>query len=111
MRELARADVIRELTYTGRIFSGEEAFQYGFATRVCADPHAAALATARDIAGKSPSAIEAAKRVYNKTGALALAEALLLESVEQDGLKGGANQAEAIASQRDQRPARFVNAR
>ena len=57
MRHLAREDIVRELTYTGRIFSGEEAFQYGFATRVCADPRAEALATAREIASKSPDAI------------------------------------------------------
>ncbi|MGH6956439.1 MAG: crotonase/enoyl-CoA hydratase family protein, partial [Caulobacteraceae bacterium] len=29
MRHLVREDIVRELTYTGRIFSGEEAFQYG----------------------------------------------------------------------------------
>ena len=111
MRELARGDVIRELTYTGRIFSGTEALAYGFATRVCEDPHAAAMATAREIAARSPSAIEAAKRIYNQTGALSVADALLLESVEQDAIKGGANQREAIASQMEKRPARFVNAR
>src|SRR5688572_30682801 len=32
MRELARSDVVRELTFTGRIFSGEEALRLGFAT-------------------------------------------------------------------------------
>ncbi|MBL8382378.1 MAG: crotonase/enoyl-CoA hydratase family protein [Burkholderiales bacterium] len=111
MRELARADVIRELTYTGRIFSGEEALAYGFATRVCADPRAAAFETAREIAAKSPSAIEAAKRIYNRIGALSEAEALLQESVEQDAIKGGHNQVESVASQRDRRPARFVDAR
>ena len=39
------------------------------------------------------------------------ADALLLESVEQDGGKGGANQREVIASQMEKRPARFVTAR
>ena len=34
MRELARPDVVRELTYTGRQFSGEEALQIGFATQL-----------------------------------------------------------------------------
>ena len=111
MRELARGDVIRELTYTGRIFSGEQALAWGFATRVCENPHAVAMETAREIAARSPSAIEAAKRIYNQTGALSVADALLLESVEQDGIKGGANQREAIASQMEKRPARFVNAR
>ena len=111
MRELARADVIRELTYTGRIFSAEEALVYGFATRVCDEPHAAALATAREIANRSPSAVEAAKRVYNRVGDLNVPDALMQESVEQDVLKAGANQVEAVASERDKRPARFVNAR
>ena len=32
MRHLAREDVVRELTYTGRIFNGEEAQRYGFVT-------------------------------------------------------------------------------
>ena len=50
------------LTYTGRVFSGVEAHAYGFATRVCDDPHAEAMATAREIAARSPSAVEAAKR-------------------------------------------------
>jgi CheY-like chemotaxis protein len=44
MRHLAREDIVRELTYTGRVFSGEEAFSFGFATRIAADPRAAALA-------------------------------------------------------------------
>jgi enoyl-CoA hydratase/carnithine racemase len=111
MRELARADVIRDLTYTGRVFSGEEALALGFATRVCADPRAAAFETAREIASRSPSAVEAAKRVYNKIGSLSVAEAMLQESVEQDALKGGANQAEAVAAGRERRAPRFVNAR
>ena len=65
MRHLAREDIVRELTYTGRIFNGEEAHAYGFATRGRADPRAEALATAREIAGKSPDAIRAAKRILN----------------------------------------------
>src|SRR5690242_6218804 len=64
-RKLARADVLRELTFTGRIFSGQEAKEFGFATRVCADPYAEALATAREIANKNPHAIRAGKRLLN----------------------------------------------
>ena len=111
MRELARGDIIRELTYTGRIFSGVEAYAYGFATRVCENPHVEAMATAREIADKSPSAVEAAKRIYNRLPSLTVAEALQLESTEQDAIKGGANQVEAVAAGRDKRAARFVNAR
>jgi len=111
MRELARADVIRELTYTGRVFSGVEAHAYGFATRVCDDPHAEAMATALEIAARSPSAVAAAKRIYNRGSSLSVAEALLLESTEQDALKAGVNQVEAVAAGREQRSPRFVDAR
>jgi len=48
------------LTYTGRIFSAQEALSYGLATRICDDPRAAAFEVAREIAGKSPDAIRAA---------------------------------------------------
>src|SRR5499426_2414362 len=41
MRHLVREDIVRELTYTARIFSAEEALAYGFATRLTADPLAA----------------------------------------------------------------------
>jgi enoyl-CoA hydratase/carnithine racemase len=111
MRGLIREDLMRELVYTARIFSGTEALQYGFATRVCADPRAEAFATAREIAERSPSAIEAAKRLINNLPGRAMADILLSESVAVDGLKGGDNQREAIASQLEKRPPRYRNAR
>jgi len=58
-----REDIIRELTYTERVFSGEDAEHYGFATRVCEDPLAEALETAAQIANKNPDAIRAPKRL------------------------------------------------
>ena len=63
---LVRDDILRELTYTGRIFSAQEALSYGLATRVCDDPRAAAFEVAREIAGKSPDAVRAAKRLLNR---------------------------------------------
>ena len=111
MRHLAREDIVRELTYTGRIFSGEEALEYGFATRVETDPLTAALATAREIASKSPSAIEASKRILNAAVYAGEEEGLVLESVEQDALIGGANQIEAVMSQMEKRDASYTPAR
>jgi len=109
MRHLAREDIVRELIYTGRIFSGEEAFQYGFATRVCADPRAEALATAREIAGKSPDAIRAAKRILNDAVLVDPKTGLTQESVEQGRLIGSPNQVEAVMANLQKRAPAFVD--
>jgi enoyl-CoA hydratase/carnithine racemase len=107
MRELARSDVVRELTFTGRIFSGEEALRIGFATRVAADPLAEALQMAHEIAGKSPDAIRAGKRLLNASASHSAAEMLLAESVEQKALIGSPNQAEAVKANIERRAPRF----
>ncbi|MDQ0070677.1 enoyl-CoA hydratase/carnithine racemase [Variovorax boronicumulans] len=107
MRELARNDVVRELTFTGRIFSGEEALQIGFATRLSADPLAEALQMAHEIAGKSPDAIRAGKRLLNAAMSQSAAELLMAESVEQKALIGSANQAEAVKANIERRAPRF----
>src|ERR1700741_873512 len=49
LASLVRDDILRELTFTGRIFSAQEALSYGLATRVCDDPRAAALEMAPEI--------------------------------------------------------------
>ena len=107
MRELARNDVVRELTFTGRIFSGEEALQIGFATRLSADPLAEALQMAHEIAGKSPDAIRAGKRLLNAAMAQSAAQLLMAESVEQKALIGSANQVEAVKANIERRAPRF----
>jgi enoyl-CoA hydratase/carnithine racemase len=107
MRHLAREDVVRELTYTGRIFNGTEAQQFGFVTRVVEDPRAAALETAREIAAKSPDAIRAAKRILNDAVAVDATKGLMAESVEQQKLIGSANQLEAIMSNLQKRAANY----
>lgn len=108
LASLMRDDVLRELTYTGRIFSGREAYDYGLATRVCDDPYQAALETAREIAGKSPDAIRAAKRLFNNL-AVDPARALLAESVEQQKLMGKPNQVEAVRANIEKRAPMFVD--
>ena len=109
MRHLVREDIVRELTYTGRIFSGEEALRFGFATRVCADPRAEALATAREIAGKSPDAIRAAKRILNAAVLTDPKTGLTQESVEQGRLIGSPNQVEAVMSNLQKRAPAFAD--
>jgi enoyl-CoA hydratase/carnithine racemase len=109
LASLVRDDILRELTYTGRIFSAQEALNFGLATRVCDDPRAAALAMAREIAGKSPDAIRAAKRLLNNLS-VDPGPALLAESVEQSRLIGSPNQLEAVRANIEQRIPRFSDA-
>jgi enoyl-CoA hydratase/carnithine racemase len=102
LASLVRDDILRELTYTGRIFSAQDALSYGLATRICDDPRAAAFEVAREIAGKSPDAIRAAKRLLNNLS-VNPGPALLAESVEQTRLIGSPNQLEAVRANIEQR--------
>ncbi|SCB13423.1 Enoyl-CoA hydratase/carnithine racemase [Bradyrhizobium shewense] len=108
LASLVRDDILRDLTYTGRIFSAQEAMSYGLATRICDDPRAAALEVAREIAGKSPDAVRAAKRLLNNLS-VDPGPALLAESVEQQKLIGSANQTEAVRSNLEKRAAKYVD--
>ena len=109
MRHLAREDVVRELTYTGRIFSGEEAAALGFATRVCADPRAEALSVAREIATKNPHAIRGAKRLLNAAVDIGPAAGFLQETAEQIALIGSPNQVEAVMANMQTRDPVFAD--
>ncbi|MEY4249090.1 MAG: hypothetical protein RJA87_723 [Pseudomonadota bacterium] len=109
LRRLIRDDQARELTYSGRQFSGEEALSLGLATRVCADPYAEALAFARDVASKNPDAIRADKRLMNLADDGDQRAILLAESVEQSALIGTPNQIEAVLASMQKRAPNFVN--
>jgi enoyl-CoA hydratase/carnithine racemase len=107
MRLFARDDVVRELTYTGRIFSGTEAHELGFATHVSDTPLEDALTLAREIASKSPDAVQSAKKLYNDLPDRSDAEALLAESIVQDRLIGSPNQIEAVMAGMQKRDGNF----
>ncbi len=95
LTELVRADVLRDLVFTGRIISGVEAHALGLATHVCDDPLAAARALAAQIAASSPDAIRAGKRLLNGASPVRAPEILIAEAAEQKALIGSANQREA----------------
>lgn len=107
MGELLRADVARELTFSGRIVEGDEAVQLGLATRVCGDPLADARALARQIASSNPDAIRAAKRLLNGASPVRADAVLLAESREQQALIGNPNQIEAVRAALEGRAPRF----
>ena len=109
LRRLVRDDVARELTYTGRVFSGSEAQQLGLATRLSADPYADALALAREIAARPPKAMRAAKRLLDLAQQADARAMLLAESPEQAALIGAPEQVEAVTARLEKRPAVFVD--
>jgi len=108
MRHLARADVIRDLTWSGRVISGAEALSLGFATRVCDDPYLAAMEYAQEIAGKSPHAIRAGKRLLKVMESADPAAVLMAESEEQTKLIGSANQRESVMANLQKREPDFA---
>ena len=111
MRGLVRDDVARELTWTGRVFSGEEAVAMGLATRVSSNPHEDALALAREIAGKNPHAIRAGKRLMNLAQSDATIDTVFLEETrEQVALIGSPNQIEAVMANLEKRDPAFADA-
>jgi enoyl-CoA hydratase/carnithine racemase len=107
LRDLVRGDVLRDLAYTGRIVSGEEAVALGLATHAVAEPREAALDAAREIASRNPHAIRAAKRLFNASDDAFAARLLLAESEEQASLLGSPNQREATRANIEKRPPVF----
>lgn len=108
--ELVGRDVAKELTFTGRIVSGEEAVQIGLATRADRDPLAAAIGMAKQIAGHSPHAIRAAKRLLNLAGRQDLASGFAAEQQEIRALIGSQNQVEAVTARFEKRDPTFAEA-
>ena len=106
-RGLVRDDILRELTYTNREFTGEEALGLGFATMVEADPLARATALADTIAAKNPQAIRGAKRLFRVMHEEGEDAILLAESREQDGIIRQPNQIEAVMAEMQKRPPQF----
>jgi enoyl-CoA hydratase/carnithine racemase len=108
-RGIVREDVLRELTYTNREFTGVEALALGFATMVDADPVGRAMALAAEIATRSPHAVRSAKSLFNRAADMQIDEILQAESHEQHRLIGSRNQQEAMRSQQEGRAGDFVD--
>lgn len=105
--KLVGLDVAKELTFTGRMVSGEEAVRIGLATRVADDPRAAALALAAEMVDKSPDALRQAKRLLNLSGTRPLADQLADERVTMGSLIGSPNQVEATMAYFEKRSPHF----
>ncbi|MGH2914620.1 MAG: crotonase/enoyl-CoA hydratase family protein [Solirubrobacteraceae bacterium] len=106
---LVGIDVAKELTFTGRVFDGAEAAHLGVVTRVADDPPVAARELAAQIAGRSPDAVRAAKRLYDESWTGEAQRTLALEAELQLGLIGSPNQLAAVAAGFASEPAEFVD--
>jgi enoyl-CoA hydratase/carnithine racemase len=106
---LVGLDVAKELTWTGRMVAGTEAVTLGLATRLSDDPRADALALAHEVAGKSPHAVRAAKRLIDASPTNTVAEQYAAERHEIAHLIGTPNQVEAVAAFFEKRNATFTD--
>lgn len=97
LRELTTIDVAKELTMTGRRFTGTEAKALGLVTRVCDDPLVEAQAFAETLKTRSPDAIAASKLLFNRTWTATDRVALDWETRLQKKIIGRYNQRAAIS--------------
>lgn len=79
LREVVAKDVALDLTFSGRIISGEEAHALGLITRLETDPLGAARALAEEIAARSPDATAGAKHLFHEAWGADEATALAAE--------------------------------
>lgn len=107
MPRLLRADVMARLIYTAEPVLVEQALAWGLVTEAAEDLMPRAFALAEAIAGKSPSAVRAAKRLISQAYTLAEGPMLAAESREQVALIGGADFMEAVAANMADRAPRF----
>ena len=107
LSRLVRPDVVKNLVFTARVFSGHEAHEMGIATQLSQDVHADAMTMAREIAGRSPEAVRGAKKLINLLANSGAAEQFAAERATIGQLIGSANQAEAVMSHFEKRPPIF----
>ena len=76
---------------------------YSFPDVLSDDPITDTLALANDLAGKSPHAIQAAKRLLNSASHVSVAEGFAAERAEIGALIGSPNQIESVMAYFDKR--------
>ncbi|MEM6589765.1 MAG: crotonase/enoyl-CoA hydratase family protein [Pseudomonadota bacterium] len=108
LRGLVRSDVMRRMIYTARPVDAAQAERWGLVTEIADDPLTVARELAAEIAGKSPSAMRAAKRICHASDAgMDEDELLLLESREQAALIGSKDQLEVVSANMAGRAPKF----
>ena len=106
---LVGPDVAKELAWTGRAVSGEEAAGIGLATRTSDTPLEEALSLAREIATRNPHAIRGIKRLVEQSGRVPLAQQYADEREVIGSLVSTPNQVEAVAAFFEKREPSFAD--
>lgn len=106
---LVGLDVAKDLTFSGRMVGADEAKELGLVTHIAEDPRRVALEMAAEIAGKSPHAIRAAKRLLNSAGKVSTADGFAEERKEIGRLIGSPNQKESVMAFFEKRAPAFAD--
>ena len=107
LSRLVRPDIVKDLVFSARVFSGSEGFELGVVTRLSKTPQADAMDLAQEIAGRSPDAVRGAKKLINLMANDGAAQQFAAEREVIGKLIGGANQVEAVMSHFEKRPPKF----
>ena len=107
LSRLVRPDIVKDLVFSARVFSGAEGFELGVVTRLSKTPQADAMDIAQEIAGRSPDAVRGAKKLINLLANDGAAQQFAAEREVIGKLIGGSNQVEAVMSHFEKRPPKF----
>ena len=109
LSRLVRPDIAKELVFTAKVVSGTEAHELGLVTHLTPNPLVDAMALARDIAGRSPGAVQGSKALLNRAPFADAATQFADERQVIGSLIGTPNQVEAVMANFEKRPAQFVD--
>ncbi len=111
LQGLVRADVMKDIVFTARIFDGREAHEIGVVTRLSQTPREDAFAYATEICQRSPDAVRGAKELLNRMTLEYAAAQFAAERHIIGGIIGGHNQREAVMSDFEKRPPSYSDAK
>ena len=106
-REVLRGDVLRDLTYTGRLVQADEAQKIGLITRIEDDPMQAALDYAKEITAHSPDSVAASKLLINHIWTANDKSVLKMETKLQKKVLGRWNQQAAASRNISKHPKEY----
>ncbi|MEM7001461.1 MAG: crotonase/enoyl-CoA hydratase family protein [Pseudomonadota bacterium] len=104
--------IVRELAYTGRAFSAEEAKEAGLVNKVYPDQASMledVMQIAAEIASKSPSAVYGSKRMINYARDHSTQDGLDYISIWNTSMMNQTEIMEALQAKQESRPAQFAN--